>query len=33
MADINKGLEMYIKNGTKKDEDENRKKIFSSMYS
>ena len=33
MADIDKGLEMYIKNGTKKDEDENRKKIFSSMYS
>jgi SpoVK/Ycf46/Vps4 family AAA+-type ATPase len=33
MADIDKGLEMYIKNGIKKDEDENRKKIFSSMYS
>jgi SpoVK/Ycf46/Vps4 family AAA+-type ATPase len=32
-ADIDKGLEMYIKNGIKKDEDENRKKIFSSMYS
>jgi SpoVK/Ycf46/Vps4 family AAA+-type ATPase len=33
MADIDKGLEIYIKNGIKKDEDENRKKIFSSMYS
>ena len=33
MSDIDKGLEIYIKNGIKKDEDENRKKIFSSMYS
>ena len=33
MADIDKGLEMYIKNGTKPNEDENRIKIFSSMYS
>jgi SpoVK/Ycf46/Vps4 family AAA+-type ATPase len=33
ITDIDKGLEMYIKNGIKKDEDENRKKIFSSMYS
>ena len=34
MADIDKGLEIYVKNGIKRDEDdENRKKIFSSMYS
>jgi SpoVK/Ycf46/Vps4 family AAA+-type ATPase len=34
MADIDKGLEIYVKNGIKRDEDdENRKKLFSSMYS
>jgi SpoVK/Ycf46/Vps4 family AAA+-type ATPase len=34
IADIDKGLEIYVKNGIKKDEDdENRKKLFSSMYS
>ena len=34
MSDIDKGLEIYIKNGIKRDEyDENRKKLFSSMYS
>ena len=34
MADIDKGLEIYVKNGIKRDEDdENRKKIYSSMYS
>jgi SpoVK/Ycf46/Vps4 family AAA+-type ATPase len=34
MVDIDKGLEIYVKNGIKRDEDdENRKKLFSSMYS
>jgi stage V sporulation protein K len=34
MTDIDKGLEIYVKNGIKKDEnDENRKKLFSTMYS
>jgi SpoVK/Ycf46/Vps4 family AAA+-type ATPase len=34
IADIDKGLEIYVKNGIKKNEDdENRKKLFSSMYS
>jgi SpoVK/Ycf46/Vps4 family AAA+-type ATPase len=34
MTDIDKGLEIYVKNGIKRDEDdENRKKLFSSMYS
>jgi SpoVK/Ycf46/Vps4 family AAA+-type ATPase len=33
IADIDKGLEIYLKNGTKKDEDEHIKKSLSYMYS
>jgi ribosomal protein L7/L12 len=33
IADIDKGLEIYLKNGIKKDENEHIKKSLSYMYS